>query len=117
MFEFYRIIAVPGTDEKEIEKLQYEETPENLALKERLEKEIAEYEQVEIIIIDRYYHCDRYEKTYPLSLSYSVFEGETFVGYMVGGVCYTTPENEVRLREEVRGATSFWEVGGIRRKR
>lgn len=116
MFEFYEIVAVPGTDAKEIKKVQCEEAPEHVALKERLEKEISGYERVTLTLIDRYYHCDEYEEAHPLNLAQSVFEDGVFVGYMVDDVLYVRPESGVSVYEEIRGATSFKVNEGIRRK-
>ncbi len=116
MFEFYRLVTDPDTKKEEIKKFQFEETPENLSLKEQLEEEKDKYERFETVIIDRYYHCDEHIETYPISLSQSVFKDDKFVGYMENDVFHIAPGSYLPTCNEVRGATSFKSYVGIRKK-
>ena len=116
MFEFYRLVTDPDTKNEKIEKVQYEDTKENLSLKEKLEKEIKNYECYETVIYDRYYHCNICERTYSPSLSWSVFKDDKLVAYMIDGAFYVVSGSNVELSNEVRGATSFNSYVGIRKK-
>jgi hypothetical protein len=100
MFEFYRIVVNPNTQKEEIKKFIFEETPETIELKEKLEKAKDEYEEYEISYIEWYYHTHREEKSFPISLSESVFREDRFVGCMRNGVFYTIDDKETLIYEQ-----------------
>ena len=116
MFEFYKVVVDADTNAEEIKKFQYEETPETIKLKEKLEREIAQYENHQVTCVDRYYHCDVVENTYPISLSKSVFKDDVFVGYMIDNVLYVKAGECLPVYKNVRGATSIIISAAIRRK-
>lgn len=117
MFEFYRIVTDPDKHTQEIKKFQYEETPETEKLKERLEVERSRYEIHKVTYVDRYYHCNIVEDTYPISLSEAVFnEEDILVGYMPGNTLFLEPGESINTYKEVRGATSIESHTGIRKR-
>ena len=118
MFEFYRVVFNPDTNTEEINKFQYDKTEESLPLKEKLEKEVDNYEIYTVTYVDRYYHCDRVEECYPISLSQAVFNcNDEFIGYMKNDTLYLNTYEQVPVRRDVRGATSIKVDEGIRRRR
>ncbi|MBQ5825761.1 MAG: hypothetical protein IIW48_13280 [Clostridia bacterium] len=102
MFEFYRIVVNPDSQKEEIKKFQYEETPETIELKEKFQKAKDEYEEYEVTYVEWYYHTHREEKSFPMSLSESVFREDKFVGCMRNGVFIAVDDQE-RLVFEQKG--------------
>ena len=116
LFSFYRIVTDPEAGEKELKAFQYEETPEALPLKEKLEKEISKFELYRITYTDRYYHYSEHEETFSLDFSKSVFEDDRFMGYVIAGTLKVILDLPMEVYKEVRGVTSFEVFDGIRRR-
>ncbi len=108
MFSFYRLKTAQDANTEKPIKIQLEDTPENLLLKDRLLSQINEYELFYIHQYDRYYHTIIDETVFPIDLSCSVFKDDQFVGCFIEGkfcvkdgdfvtISYDQPSPEVLL--------------------
>jgi len=112
MFEFYRVIT-DSEGVKEIKKIQHDSS----GLKEKLEKEIAQYEWYETVIADMYYHYDEREVTEPIELSQSVFDGDVFIGYIINNIFYAETEEKALLYNGAGGVTHYGGPLRLRKRR